>query len=161
MMKMETEQIKTKETYTFENGKVSVTVETPDTISLVTSETLARMKYRRMKLDELLSAWVNKEGLDKLHHIKTQIDSLSEDEFKQLWDQVRYWTLNIYHSELTPTFEQFFRDRILPSEEIVSKQFFWKRLISPAKMNTVNPEQLEQLQKLRDQETQSHVIQSH
>jgi hypothetical protein len=113
-----------------------------------------------MKLDELLSAWVNKEGLNNLHQTKTQIDSLSEDEFKSLWDQARHWTLNIYHSELTPTFENFFRTRSLPSEEIVGKQFFWKRLISPARMNSANPEQIEKLQKLRDQETQSHVIQS-
>jgi len=147
--------------YTFEDGKVSVAVENPDTISLVTSETLARMKFRRMKLDELLSAWVNKEGVNKLHQTRTQIDTLSEDEFKMLWDQARHWTLNIYHSELTPTFEQFFRDRMLPSKETVSRQFFWNRLIHPDNFRKANPEQIEKLQKLRDQETQSHVIQSH
>lgn len=158
---METEQIKKDYTiYTFEDGKVSVRVENPDTISLITSETLARMKFRRMKLDELLTAWVNKEDLNRLHNIRTQIDSLSEEEFKQLWDQARYWTLNVYHSELTPTFEEFFRSRILPSEEIVGRQNFWKRLIVPAKMNSASPEQIEKLQKLRDREINSHVIQN-
>jgi hypothetical protein len=157
---MEEQKIKNKDIYTFEDGRVSVAVEIPDTISLLTSETLARIDYRKTKLNELLMGWVNREGVNKLHQTKTQIEALTDEEFKILWDQAHYWTLNIYNSELTPTFEQFFRDRMLPSKEIVSRQFFWNRLISVENYKKASPEQIEKLQRLRDQETQSHVIQS-
>lgn len=155
---MEKEQIKKDFTfYTFEEGKVSVKVENPDEISLITSEVLARKMYRRAKTDELLSAWVNKEGLDRISPIRTQIEALSEEEFSQLWDAARYWTLNVYHSELTPTFAQFFRDRILPSEEVVAKQTFWKRGIPPARMLLATPEQVDEMRRLRDLEINSRA----
>ena len=146
------------EVFYYDMNRTSVTVEKPKYLGLITAQSLADLDYIMQKVNEILMTWPQKlQDLNK-YQIK-ELQVIKQNEFDSFRNAVRWWTLNIHHPKLFPTLSEVLRSGIIPSEEIISQQNFWTRLIDPQKIDKLileNEEKsieiIEHLQKLKEKE---------
>jgi hypothetical protein len=134
----EQEQLVPKEwdVFYYDMNRTTVMVEKPKDLSLVTSQDLANLQYRTMKIQDILLAWPKKLQDLNIYQIR-DLEIIKEEEFIAFRTAVRWWKFNIHHDALYPTLSKILNERVIPGRVEIDMQGHWKKLVDPVKLDSL------------------------
>ena len=120
----------------YDMNRTTVMIEKPKDLSLVTSQDLANLRYRTMKIQDILMVWPKKLQDLNIYQIR-DLEIIKEEEFTAFRTAVRWWKFNIHHDDLYPTLSKVLNERVIPGRAEIDRQGHWKKLVDPVKLDNL------------------------
>ena len=120
----------------YDMNRTTIMIEREKELGLITTQDLADLRYRVLRIQEILMAWPKKFQDLNIYQVQT-LEKIKEDEFIAFRTAVRWWKFNIHHEALYPLLSKVLLEKKIPGAQEMERQGYWKRLVDPVKLDNL------------------------